>query len=77
MIKRVFAKAKKAYEKVRGFVFRIWSRALFLVSLVVFIFSCSWLEEIGPVGLLQFLTFVITGSYVVLFLYANWDHIKK
>jgi len=48
-------------------------KILFLMSLVVWIFSFSWMDGIGPIGLLQYLAFMISGGYVVLFMYANWN----
>ena len=47
--------------------------ALFVVMLVIFLISCSWFERLGPVGLLQLLAFIASGTYVGLWLYANWD----
>lgn len=45
----------------------------FVVALVAFAMSLQFLDTIGPAGLLQFVTFMISGGYIVLFMYANWD----
>lgn len=50
-------------------------KLLFLVALIVWVFSFSWMDGIGLIGLLQYLAFMVSGGYVVLFLYANWDAI--
>lgn len=52
-------------------------KLLFLVALVVWIFSFSWMDGIGLIGLVQYLAFMVSGGYVVLFLYANWDAITR
>lgn len=51
-------------------------KLLFLVALVVWIFSFSWMDGIGLKGLIQYLAFMVSGGYVVLFIYANWDVIS-
>lgn len=51
-------------------------KLLFLVALVVWIFSFSWMDGIGLEGLIQYLAFMVSGGYVVLFIYANWDVIS-
>lgn len=51
-------------------------KVLFLVALVVWIFSFSWMDGIGLEGLIQYLAFMVSGGYVVLFIYANWDVIS-
>ena len=48
-------------------------KLLFLASLIVWMFSFSWMDGIGPIGLLQYLAFMVSGGYVVLFVYANAD----
>ena len=45
----------------------------FVVALVTFAMSLQFLDAIGPVGLIQFGMFMVSGGYVVLFMYANWD----
>ena len=52
-------------------------KLLFLVALIVWIFSFSWMDGIGLIGLVQYLAFMVSGGYVVLFLYANWDAITR
>lgn len=49
------------------------AEAAFVLALVTFGMSLQFLDTIGPAGLLQFVAFMVSGGYVVLFMYANWD----
>ena len=51
-------------------------RVLFLLNMIIFIFSLGFLGEIGPTGLLCFMLYMISGGYLVLFTYINWEDLK-
>jgi len=50
---------------------RVLVKLLFVVALIVFVFSWGWMDGIGLEGLLQYGAFMVSGSYVILFIYAN------
>lgn len=47
--------------------------ALFVVAIVGFIFSLGMLDGIGPLGLVQFLIYMATGIYIIVYILARWD----
>ena len=50
---------------------RVLVKLLFVVALIVFVFSWGWMDGIGVEGLLQYAAFMVSGSYVILFIYSN------
>lgn len=59
----------------------VWSdyfhNALFVLAIVMFIFSLGMLDGIGVVGLIQFLTFMVSGSYIIIYILSRWDELTK
>jgi len=54
-----------------------YQKILFVVNLVLFIFSLGLFGYIGLEGLLSFLLFMVSGGYLTLFVYLNWDILRK
>lgn len=54
-----------------------YQMALFLINMILFIFSFGFLGEIGPSGLLCFALYMISGGYIVTFFVVNWDVLTK
>lgn len=54
-----------------------YQKILFVLNLVLFIFSLSLFGYIGLEGLLSFLLFMVSGGYLTLFVYLNWDILRK
>lgn len=48
-------------------------KALFVFFLIIMFHSFGTILSTGVEGLIGFIEWMISSSYVVLFLYANWD----
>ena len=48
-------------------------KIMLVISFVLVFDSIGTIAEIGPRGLLSFAEWMIGGSYLLAFFYANWD----